>query len=498
MIVNGNSPSVQPPDLSAYHGLRELQRELGVGKIDALLALSANHDPFNAGTPGKVSAARWFAAIYRQFEFAAGYHLRRMHYRMIVSDPPPLRNSDMTEMRPGPKKAGRGEVYENTIEAWKELCEASAHARHLDLVAADAFEDHRNPDPLLFDAYGVEASEPTFLLNDVLPWELPSIGLKAASDLSLRLPQIETSGYEYSLRDQPYHLESWIEKTTMNDVLVPICQELGVDFIPGTGFQSISGAIKALQRLLRLPLDRPTRIFYISDFDPAGNVMPIAVARHLEFYRRKYAPLADIKLTPIVLTKAQVIKYRLPRVPIKESDLGRNRFEDAYGAGAVELDALEALHPGELAKIVRAAIKPYRDLDIEDALSDAADEAQEEAEQAWEDATQAQREALEEAQEKIAEIAERYRQEAEALDARLQAELDPLRPRLDELREEIQQAAADLEVALPERPVAERAEVDEEDWLFSSDRSYVEQLRHYQARKHGDNGRQRKGRKKTK
>ena len=40
----------------------------------------------------------------------------------------------------------------------------------------------------------------------------------------------------------------------------------------------------------------------------------------------------------------------------KESDKGKARFEAQHGAGAVELDALEALHPGELRRIVEAAI----------------------------------------------------------------------------------------------------------------------------------------------
>jgi hypothetical protein len=48
-------------------------------------------------------------------------------------------------------------------------------------------------------------------------------------------------------------------------------------------------------------------------------------------------------LTPLALTLAQVQQYRLPRIPIKESDRRKPGFEDTYGEGAVELDALEAL-----------------------------------------------------------------------------------------------------------------------------------------------------------
>jgi hypothetical protein len=87
---------------------------------------------------------------------------------------------------------------------------------------------------------------------------------------------------------------------------------------------------------------KPTRIFYSGDFDPAGDSMPVAVARQIEFWLQDYAPGADIKLTPLALTRDQVITYQLPRIPIKESDARKAGFEERYGAGAVELDALEA------------------------------------------------------------------------------------------------------------------------------------------------------------
>src|SRR4029077_14507606 len=69
----------------------------------------------------------------------------------------------------------------------------------------------------------------------------------------------------------------------------------------------------------------------------------------------------DIRLAPLVLTAEQVERYRLPRIPIKDSERGKKHFEVRFGEGAVELDALEALHPGELARIVEARIRFYRD-----------------------------------------------------------------------------------------------------------------------------------------
>ena len=90
--------------------------------------------------------------------------------------------------------------------------------------------------------------------------------------------------------------------------------------------------------------------------------MPVAVARQIEFWLQDDAPSADIKLTPLALTRDQVITDQLPRIPIKESDVRNAGFEERYGAGAVELDALEALYPGTLADLVREAIESYRDM----------------------------------------------------------------------------------------------------------------------------------------
>src|SRR5262249_46457811 len=96
---------------------------------------------------------------------------------------------------------------------------------------------------------------------------------------------------------------------------------------------------------------------------------------------------ADVKLTPLVLTQEQVRHYSLPRVPIKEADSRRGNFEQAYGEGAVELDALEALFPGRLENLVRAAVAPYRDTTFEERLAEAAKEANQAVREQWQEAT---------------------------------------------------------------------------------------------------------------
>ena len=89
--------------------------------------------------------------------------------------------------------------------------------------------------------------------------------------------------------------------------------------------------------------------------------MPVAVARKVEWLLRQLDGVPDLKLQPIALTHAQCIEYELPRTPLKETEARAAAFETRYGEGATELDALEALHPGELRKIIVKQIERFLD-----------------------------------------------------------------------------------------------------------------------------------------
>jgi hypothetical protein len=82
-----------------------------------------------------------------------------------------------------------------------------------------------------------------------------------------------------------------------------------------------------------------------------------------------------IQVIPLALTKQQCIDLRLPRIPIKESDRGKGRFEERHGEGATELDALEAIHPGLLRQMILDEVKRYHDDTFDDRVEEAFDEA---------------------------------------------------------------------------------------------------------------------------
>jgi len=72
----------------------------------------------------------WFARQWDRFNCGNGFHIRRVHYRMISH---------------GDVFLPDGTPYENTDECWALLSRASKFARILGMVDAELFVDRRNP-----------------------------------------------------------------------------------------------------------------------------------------------------------------------------------------------------------------------------------------------------------------------------------------------------------------------------------------------------------------
>ena len=168
--------------------------------------------------------------------------------------------------------------------------------------------------------------------------------------------------------------------------------------------------------------------------------------------------------------------YRLPRTPIRSTERRAARFERLFGEGATELDALEALYPGELAAIVERECCRYIDptlagrcgrayWNIERKLSAITAEAS--APYAEElDGLNARyaeiQSVLQEAIDEARDALEGLETEAVPLWRRISATLEEARPEVD---------PADVPTARPADPVP--------DPLFDSSRDYFNQLDRY-------------------
>jgi hypothetical protein len=460
-----------PPDV-APHGHAAFKRLIEGRKrrLADLVALSPKRDPFCAGSRGQMEKAEWFHGIWQQYVLSPKAHLRRIHY-LLVS-------------QADPRKAD-GTPYLNTEACWQLLQDASTYARYIGLVDPRRLEDHRNPEPHLPWTWFDDIVDPALVWDADLPqWALPTIATDLAADLDLAFPEPRLIGYDYSVASQGYHLEIWVEKSTMNDVLLPIVRRYGAVLVTSVGFQSVTSAVQLITQRVKRD-GKPTRVFYISDFDPAGDRMPVALARQIEFWLAEYAHDADIKLQTLALTREQVQHYQLPRVPIKDTDRRKADFEERHGEGAVELDALEALYPGTLTAIVRAALDPYLDRTLEARYTETADEAQTEAADRWREQTEDLRDQLAEIRDEVTTIYRRYQEELERLQTALEQELAPLHEALGELELDVKRAMEAFDPPLPERPAAEGVCDDDTAWLYDSARTYAEQLRAYKAHGNG-------------
>jgi len=425
-----------------YNSIKGLAKQIGRSTKE-LVALAVQNDPFYAGVPGRQREAEWFAEIWHRFGFSHGVHLRRIHYVLVSQseEGQPLRKPD-------------GKPYENTTNDSGLLNRASLSARYLDLIPLDALVDRRNDEPMIFTPEALDGV-PHILVED----QEPDSGAYLSD--TPNLPDYRIEGFE---PEQDFLVEVWIEKSTQNDWLVPLCKERGVNLVVGIGELSEIRSRHLLERVQET--GKPVRIIYISDFDPAGRAMPVSVARKLEFYIRKFDLDADVRLNPLILTEEQCQRYRLPRTPIKDGERRKDKFEEKFGAGATELDALEALHPGEMARLLVQELDRYLDPTLAERVSEAR----------W-NLRRHLREIAETITEPYQDDIDQHTSEYEQITGELRAWEDSAEGLWSAIAEKMEEEEPDLSEF--EKPKARPANEPDGFVLFDSGRDYVTQLDHY-------------------
>jgi hypothetical protein len=434
------------PSAPGYDDLKQMATDLG-RPVNTLIALSPNNDPFYASSPARLQAAKWFAKQWRRFRqrllaSSSSVHLRRIHY-FFVSQEPALKMWD-------------GRAYENVDLCWWKLINASRDARYLRLVPPSAFVDHMTEEPLV--AIVEDDSDASIFVDDseelttALPDTLPLLPL-----LQVLRPLVR----------QRYLVEIWVEKSTLSDILLPLHRTYGVNVVTGVGEMSDIRCQQLVDRVLQD--GRRVRILYISDFDPGGQSMPVAVARKIEHRLRIDKLKVDIEVRPILLTHEQCVHYQLPRMPIKDTETRAGRFEERFGEGATELDALEALHPGEIRRILVQEIERYYDPNLQRNISRVA--------------SRVERDLARINSNVLAGFA-RQRQQLEAAYAALVERYERDLQRLSERHETLRQAVTEsLEQAAPDSDgygwPEPRPGNEDPDPMFKSTRGYVEQIDRY-------------------
>lgn len=471
-----------------YTNLKTIAKQDKV-RVVSLLALAPQNDPFYIGTKTDMDMAEWFRDLWERFGYEDGIHLRRVHYQV----------ASQKIAKPN------GETYQNTMNDWQWLCNAGKYARYLGYVSSSSFVDRRNPEAIIHahyygpDDFEYENPEPRQEVEG--GWDNGDEYYGADND-KYALPELpELPRLPYSLPDTPwlnaqgyvgthqdYLIEIWCEKTTMNDILIPLCRQYGINLITGMGEMSITSVVDLLNRVNRA--GNAARILYVSDYDPAGMSMPVAVARKIEFYLEALRDEGyDIALQPVILTADQVATYELPRIPVKDSDKRKANWEATQGAGQVELDALEALHPGELSQIVEAEILKYHDPNLRRKLNvvqaelqsllteetgNVQDDYQNEImtiETDYGDLTTA----WDETRERFADLVASFQEDISSH----KDDLADVVKRTKSLYDEIENDLAEVGIEFPDIPSPDLPR-DDNGLLYNSDRDYFDQLEYYQ------------------
>jgi hypothetical protein len=351
--------------------------------------LGQTADPFFLGSKSEIARAKWAYTLWKKYIDTTGIeqvHIRGLHYFIVMEKqiiPPPTDSDKLI-----------WDSYENTEACFKYLGVSVKMARYFGFIPFEGIIDEKN-ETIKISHYHPHitkfATEETYF---PLPIDIPSFsensislpeitqeddtfedyyqrcikkyadGLMARWNITRGNNVIDNLGIDFNYNlIKPFHIELWSEKT-LPDYIHNI-SDIDV-IVEGSGDLSLTIADDFVKRLNKK--EQNGVALYLSDFDPKGKDMSVAMGRKLQWYKEIGLLKQNAFLHPIVLTKDQVVQYDLPRKMLEDTKrrgLKRgekaynaiiDRFEKKMGRGYTELQALQAL-PHVYEKLIRDAIR---------------------------------------------------------------------------------------------------------------------------------------------
>jgi hypothetical protein len=423
-----------------------LEQACGEAQCSAgeLTVLSVPVDPYRLDTPTGHAEGAWLGEQVERLALTRRIHLRGLHYALVST-------SGLTKPN--------GQPYLNTEKDWLWLQGSAAKAaRWLGYLPFDKIVDARNEVPVIRE----HSTEPARV----------EIGLGADIEISVPdlvdiRPTIYLSGFGAR---QLYHLVFYGEKTSLDDVLAPICRRYEADLYLPSGEISDS----QLHTMAKTGAEdcRPMVVFVVADFDPAGRQMAVSIGRKLQAFRDLHFPYLEFELHPIALNEEQVRELGLPSTPLKESEKRADRWRIEFGGlEQTEVDALATLRPDALRRIVEEATAPFYDRTLAARTEDARLEWEAEVQDTLDGAVDN-------------DLLRRLHDEAES-------KLEGVRADLDRINEQLRSATEVVGIDLPAPPAPPKPQLLKGAKglpLLSTDWSWIEQTRALKQRKSYGNG----------
>jgi hypothetical protein len=313
-------------------GILESACEDHNASLNELTVLSAQVDPYRIDTAAGHRDGAWLAEqLAKLYGPRDRAHWRGLHYAIVAN---------------GKIKKPNGEIYVNTEDDWNWLAGPAKAARWLGYIPFDRIVDQRNAPPIIHRKARVN---PQAALSIGLDVTIPD-----AADIE---PLAIARGF---VPRQAYHFVIFGEKSSLEDVVLPIAQQFEADLYLPTG--EISDTL-VYQIAKEADADgRPLVLFTLSDCDPAGRQMPVSIARKLQAFRDLFFPELQFEVVQVALTVDQVREEGLPSTPLKEGEKRADRWREAFGVEQTEIDALTTpTKRSVLQRILRQAFASYID-----------------------------------------------------------------------------------------------------------------------------------------
>jgi hypothetical protein len=167
-------------------------------------------------------------------------------------------------------------------------------------------------------------------------------------------------------QDSDWRCEVWCESRSVASVLLADCTDLAVSLYPCGGFTSMTFAHEAAEQHNDSDDDRPLKVFYVGDYDPAGVLIDVSLEREL----REHLEDVELDFERIAINPEQITEYDLPTKPRKASEKRKPEVELTVEAEAMPAQLMreilrtkvEALLPAnalEVAKVAEASERQH-------------------------------------------------------------------------------------------------------------------------------------------
>lgn len=159
-------------------------------------------------------------------------------------------------------------------------------------------------------------------------------------------------------RNQPIYPEILIEKKALEGVFAKPCRNWDIAVGACKGYPSLTFLFELSERLREAQANgKQCVILYFGDYDPSGEDIPRSIGENLQKFG-----IFGVEIRRIALMEQQVIEWKLPPAPAKETD---SRTANWDGLGQVELDAVK---PEKLISLLDDAINDIFDRELYDEL----------------------------------------------------------------------------------------------------------------------------------